>query len=444
MNRAVALPRPRSVAAAPVERLWTIAALHVAGALAMWWNPLLATAHALGTTALGVRYAIAARTAPQAVYLAAYAAASDVLWRMTGARVFWEMGKYASTLILLIVLVVNRTGKGFKVPSLAYFALLLPSCILTVQAYGLGDSRGPLSFNLSGPFALAVGVAFFSSFDIRRLRLDTLLQHLLWPVVGIFTLAFYNTATAADIDFTPESNLITSGNFGPNQVSAILGLGVLLTLLLALHCRKNLIRWTFLLMSAGFAAQALLTFSRGGIFNVALCVGILSVHYVQHRRLRVILLGLLLVLLTFGSQFLLPRLDDLTGGTLKQRYSDLDTTGRDKVIRSDLEIWGEHPLLGVGPGLAAHSREGWFGFKVSPHTEYTRLVAEHGTLGAVSLLILLGIVFVAYQRAPHFVAKSWVAVLAGWSLAAMAHTGMRFAAISFLIGLATVRWSRPR
>src|SRR2546430_7771451 len=38
------------------------------------------------------------------VYAAAYIAGSEVLWRMCGAAVFWESGKYAVILIFAIAL----------------------------------------------------------------------------------------------------------------------------------------------------------------------------------------------------------------------------------------------------------------------------------------------------------------------------------------------------
>ncbi len=443
MNRTLTLPRPRPVSASSAYLLWISVVLHVGLAIALKLSLALATLHAWGALALGIYYALGSRFPERAVYMAAYIVGAEVLWRMTHARMLWEYGKYASSLILLLALLRFPIRKGYSIYARIYFALLLPSCIFAIQHYGLIGSRGNISFNLSGPFALTVAVIFFSGCDIRRLRLDKLLTHLLLPIISIFTVAAYSTLTTDSITFAASPNIVTSGNFGPNQVSSVLGLGALIALLLAIHTRIWWHTYTYLGISGVLLTQTLLTFSRGGVLNVIICLTALSFHYIQHRRLRQALVGLMLALAVFGSQLLIPRINSWTQGSFKERYTSTDTTGRDLVIKSDLKIWQKKPLLGVGPGLASRHREGYFNKAVSSHTEYTRLLAEHGILGGVAGLILIMIMLQAYRAAPGFVAKNWVAMFGGWSLAVMAHAGMRVAAISFLVGLATLKWRNP-
>lgn len=443
MSRALTLPRPRPVTAGAASLIWIAAAGHVVLGIALELNRNLATLHAWGALALGVYYALGSRTPERAVYMSAYIAGAEVLWRMTHAKMFWEYGKYASALLLLLAMLRMPVRRGFSTYAQIYFVLLLPSCLFTIQRYGLIGSRSDVSFNLSGPFALAVAVLFFSGCNIRRLQLDRLLRHLLFPTIGIFSVAAYSTLTAGSITFTASSNVVTSGGYGPNQVSSVLGMGALIALLLAIHARVVWQTYFLLGVSVVLVTQTLLTFSRGGVLNVIVCAIALCFHYIQHRRLRQALVGLMIAILVFGSQLLLPKINSWTGGSFKERYTSTDTTGRDQVIRSDLQIFRENPVFGVGPGLASRHREGFFTTSVSSHTEYTRLLAEHGLLGLVAGLILLAILLQAYRTAPGFVAKNWAAVFGGWSLTVMAHAGMRIAAISFLFGLATLRWSQP-
>ena len=65
-----------------------------------------------------------------------------------------------------------------------------------------------------------------------------------------------------------------------------------------------------------------------------------------------------------------------------------DTTGREDIARADLEVWFDNPVLGVGPGVAKEYRAATFGRAAAAHTEFTRLLAEHGILGLVALIIL--------------------------------------------------------
>ena len=444
MNRAVALPRAHS-GLSPVTALLTYSALHVLLALSMALSSAVATLHALGALAYGIYLAASSKNPDKAAYVAAYVATAGVLWRMNQASVFWEFAKYASALILIMIWLRRKSSSQSMTLALFYFALLIPSTAYTITHFGLtAMNRGALSANLSGPFALTVAVIYFSGCDARRLNLVKLLRSLLWPIIGVWTVAAYSTFTATDLHFSPDSNMITSGGFGPNQVSSVLGLGFILCLLLGLHCQGSRLRWTYFAIGGVLLVQTILTFSRGGVFNILVAVAFLAFHSFRNTRFFRIFAAVTVVATLLGSFFLLPRINEWTGGALEERYSSLDTTGRRSVAESDLKIWKENPILGVGPGLSSSYRLTWYGSKVSAHTEYTRALAEHGLFGAVALLLMMLIIWRSYRAAPNAFAASWVGIFAGWAFAAMAHAGMRIAAISFVFALATLYWPRLR
>src|SRR5205085_12507641 len=82
-----------------------------------------------------------------------------------------------------------------------------------------------LSFNLSVPLALMVSVWFFSHLKVTPQQLHRILLALICPIIGIAVIALKGIVTAKDLVFINDSNFATSGGYGPNQVSAILGLG---------------------------------------------------------------------------------------------------------------------------------------------------------------------------------------------------------------------------
>ena len=90
--------------------------------------------------------------------------------------------------------------------------------------------------------------------------------------------------------------------------------------------------------------------------------------------------------------------------------------------------------------MSSSVRIKYYELRAAAHTEYSRLLAEHGSAGALALLILLLILWKAYWRAPSAFARAWTASLAAWSLVEMGHAAMRIAAISFIFGLALIRW----
>ena len=57
-----------------------------------------------------------------------------------------------------------------------------------------------------------------------------------------------------------------------------------------------------------------------------------------------------------------------------------------------IQIFYDYFLTGVGPGQAPKLREIYgYGKRVAAHTEYSRMLSEHGMLGLFSLLLLFGI-----------------------------------------------------
>lgn len=439
------LPRPYvppAVAAARAERSDLIfIALHLPLAILLRAVPGLTWVHCLGVLAWGLRWSASPATVHRTVRAAVYLAGAEVMWRMAGGTPFYEYGKYA--VALLMAALIHRFP-GWRRPNglaLIYLLLLLPSIQLTVdQLGGLLAARSDISFNLSGPLALAASVLFFSGVDHDQLHLRRLLISLLAPLAGISAIAGRATLTADHIAFGGESNFVTSGGFGPNQVSAALGLGAVIGVLVASQTRDRRWRWCFLGLAGLQLVQAVITFSRGGVLNALVCIAVLAVHYLPRPRVRMMLLPALLVFGLVGVKLVLPALDRWTHGALSERYSNLNSSVRKSIAEEEIQMFRDHPALGVGPGMAKYHRTLSTRIQIAAHTEYTRLLAEHGILGAVALATLVLMVGWSYLRAPTTMTKAWVAVLAGWAMVEMSHAAMRIAVISVLIGLATIRW----
>ncbi|MEM9553854.1 MAG: O-antigen ligase family protein [Acidobacteriota bacterium] len=402
----------------------------------------LATAHALVALLVALGLALGRRSPAMASYAVVYLAGSELIWRMTGARVFWEFGKYSICLVTIVLILRFRLRSTLAPLAVVYLFLLAPAAAVTIGAYGFSDlTRQALSSSLSGPVTLALLVFYFSGIDSRWLRLERLLLAMMAPMVTALAFITLNVLTTARIQFNAHSNFATSGGYGPNQTSAVVGLAALLALLMAFHTRDRQLQLLYLVFTVGFLISTILTFSRGGVFNFVVCAVIWSVHYLQSARLRRALLVAGCLLLIAGAG-LLPRINEWTQGSLSDRYSSLDTTGRSRLASADLHLFRTHLVLGVGAGRSAEERKKLIMRRIASHTEYTRLLAEHGIFGLAALLVMLAMVLLAYLRAPNAVTRGWVAGTAGWTFASMAHVSMRIALISLLFALATLRWPR--
>jgi len=75
----------------------------------------------------------------------------------------------------------------------------------------------------------------------------------------------------------------------------------------------------------------------------------------RDRRTRWRLLGAAAVILPILVFVIWPRLESMTSGVIGERFGDTQLTGRDLLIKGDLESWSENIVLGIGPGMGGPS-----------------------------------------------------------------------------------------
>jgi hypothetical protein len=433
---------------------WVIGltALHVLLGVLCKQSKWVATAHALSTLIFGLYLALASRGPFRVACWGAYAVGAEVLWRMAQAPLPWEYAKYAVSLVLLISWLRSRPRIVPK-PPLIYFLLLLPAVIPTLVEVPLSEARKLVSFNLSGPLSIMACAFFFSRVQLDERRMQRLMAWLVFPVSAIAAAILFGLSTSANVEFGSGSNFAASGGFGPNQVSGSLGLGALYGLLLALNLRLNMrLRLLFLALALWFAAHSALSFSRTGLYLLA--AGLLAaLPFLSLRRLlrpKNLILACLALVVGLASWGYLVR---FTGGRISQRFANTALTGRDRIAGEDLQEWREHPVLGAGVGVSSLARSAGTATRTGAHTEYTRLLAEHGILGLAAAVFLL--VVSLRPLATGLSGFTKAAVLAGvvWALLSLLASAMRTALPGFLVGLgyaqaalahrARTRWAAP-
>lgn len=403
--------------------------LHAPIAAAIKVNVYFATAHAVATVAFGLACVSRSRTPERVLYVMGYIVASEPLWRVGHAMVFYESAKYSvAGLSILALLRFGLWRRADKTP-LVYFLLLLPS-LLVLPSF----DRTQISFNMSGPFSLAMGTLFLSSLRLSPQVLRKLFLATLAPILGFAVLATFSTVTAVEaIDFM-QTKIATAG-LGNNQASSIFGLGMLLSFLYVFVARRpRLLRWFVAGSGLWCAVQGALSFSRGGIVTAVGAMAAASFFLLRDRRSRGALVVRVGLILLIAVNFAVPFLTSYTNGGFEHRFTSSHLTGRDKIIKADMIAFEENPLLGVGPGNSKNYHALTFG-RASTHTEYSRLLAEHGILGLVALVL---IVWMAVKRLRRNTSPAGMALAASftvWSLLFMFHAAMRMAASSFIFAL---------
>lgn len=414
--------------------------LHVGLGIAMKWSNGIATIHAALVLFIGLYFAWNDRSGWKVPLVVSYLAASEVLWRMTSASIFWEFGKYAIALILILWNIRVPTRYHNWLP-LAYLALHLPSLIYTLTA-NMEPSvlRGLVSFNLSGPLSMAVCAFCLFARPVSDNDRIKIILAVLGPLVSTTAVCSLGTINlGSDYEFGAESNFETSGGYGPNQVSSLLGLGALLAFLWAQHLGQNLqtkcVAYGLVLC---FLVQAALTFSRTGVWIAAATIATAALFLIGEATKvisKMIGIGTLLLV----SQFvLLPALDQFTDGMLSKRFAEKGFSHREEIARGDVKLALLNPLLGVGPGMARAERTRQLGIGGAPHTEFTRVLAEHGSAGLLALGTLVAFGFQAYRRTQYPFEKAWSMSLLAYAALFMMVTGMRLVMPAIAVGLAAL------
>lgn len=418
---------------------WVTGLNALIGAIA-WQSSLLATLHLVVTMGALVLVGLTARTLAPVVGLTVYAGLCDVLWRMSGARGPYEASKYA--LVFGMGIVVVRFVRQPRDPALPLVLIisLLPGVIVGANAMGPAAVREYVIANLGGLVALALGVLAFWSLRVSPRNVRHLYLLCLGPCISVATFATLSTVTAKDLDFGNSSNFVAAGGFGPNQVSALLGFGALLCILLILQ-RDVSVRFRVASLAIGvwLVGQAVLTFSRGGLLSLVLALAAvgLAALTLSGQRMRVLVAAG--VLMAVGIQ-ILSWAGAFTDGASDERFSSADTTNRGDIAALDMDVFWDNPLWGVGVGRLKSERN--FTVESAAHTEYTRLLAEHGVLGlfAIGALAGLSLRILRGTAGWHRMAAAGLIAL---SLSTMAHSATRIGSIPLAFALAALRGDDP-
>ncbi len=379
------------------------------------------------------------------IIFSCYIMGIEVLLRMGRATLFWEFGKYA--IIYFIFLGIIRKSKeiNINVPILFYFLLLSLSIIL-VPFYSFSQWRQDIAFNLSGPAILMISSIYFFNTRISKIELLNILSFAIYPIISMSVFVYLKMPDTQTYNFLPYSNPSTSGGYGPNQVSTIFGLGVTILVLSQILrgkiCGGKAIDLSILVL---FFGLGLMTFSRGGILAAIITISITMIYHLFHdekKRILIFIKGIGILFIIIISWFVIA---EITNGVINKRYGVGnatytekllgDLTGRTELYKIDFLIFSDNIFTGVGPGQANLKRIDYgYGRSSAAHTEYSRMLAEHGFPGMVSLFILLGFPFYFFYYSNNATTKLIIIYFSILILLTMFHSAMRVSMPALMFG----------
>ncbi len=397
-----------------------------------------------------------------------YLCSSEVFGRMLGASPYipWELSKYLIISTSIILLISKSVPQPYKL-GFVLILLLIPGLFIDSSMYVTKQTGVIIDAyigkyrinNILGPLSMFLLIIVIGGYKITDKNFDTIIKLIWYMATVVLIYALIKTPEYSKLTFSLGGNYQTSGGFGANQVSTILGLGMFL----------SFYAWMNKLLFSGnhsldglfiglFAYQGFLTFSRGGMF-----IGIIAIifYYLlfrsarsykqikEIRSLRPFLFFGLAILLLISSWALIQ---DLSSGTIGLRYLgetpttisgdkirsfNTITTGRYAVFLADLNLWYDNIIFGTGAGYSQILRGNGLG-GIATHTELSRLLAEHGIFGFLIIVLMLYLFIKIFIINKNNINRAILVCLFIIGIGTSTHSAMRTFVTPVLIGLSVM------
>jgi hypothetical protein len=385
-----------------------------------------------------------------------YFASFEALGRLSGSDPYlpYELGKYILLILCPVGLILT---KNYSWKGMIGFVILLISFPAVLFDESGQVTFNDLKFNLLGLLNMGVAIWFFSSLEITLKNLINWSKLIVFPIISVLFLIIIRTPTLDEVEFSLGANFETAGGFGSNQVSTILGLGiVVMTFCLLLNYRISGYKLIDLLTLILFTVQGLLTFSRGGIIGAFISIlafifylGKLTIwerkklqipnfkKYILPLSISLIVVIFLANIITGGMLFL--RYMGETKGTLSgsaEKNLNKITTNRSDIFLEDVELFTEFPLFGVGVGASTYMRNEYKNF--APHVEFSRLMAEHGIIGLIIFSLFILVFFINKSQSTNNITKGLVVAYFLLGFLATFHSATRTYITPLLMGVSCV------
>ena len=387
----------------------------------------------------------------EALYAAAYIVGAEVLLRMTGGNLLYEIGKYG----VIIFLILGMFFKGFSRNAVAYWfylVLLIPGVVIAITDLDYDENlRKSITFNISGPLTLGIAALYAYQRNVTSKQIEDLLLAIGLPIISCATYLFFYVPDLQDVLTSTQSNFEMSGGFGPNQVATILGLGVFVYFSRMLFCSaNNIILSINFFLALTIAYRGLVTFSRGGMITgiLMLLILILFTTFKVNKggKLKISMFLLFLSISVIGV-FTYSSIK--TSGLITNRYANQDAlgrvkesqfSGREEIIKSEIGFFMRAPIFGVGVAMGAKLRNDTSGLTILSHNEITRMLAEHGSLGILAMVILLFTPLILYLDNGN---NLYIFCFLAFWLLTINHAAMRLAVPGFIYALALLKVVKP-
>ena len=211
---------------------------------------------------------------------------------------------------------------------------------------------------------------------------------------------------------TPRAYLrYVAPGFDPNELALMMALSIPLSLYLGVLSQRRPVVWLYRVHLALATAAILLTASRGAF--VASLAAMLFIpatfkHWTDRQKSVFIVVVMLAAWL---AMWLVPASSWKRLGTIQSEVAHGTLNDRSVIWKGGLEIFREHPVLGVGAGAFSTVVRHTIGTAYVAHNTFLSITVEQGLAGlGIFLALLITVTFYCFGM-PDLERKLWLTML---------------------------------
>lgn len=228
---------------------------------------------------------------------------------------------------------------------------------------------------------------------------------------------------AASGRIASEEERYSALGFNEDELGLLLALSIPMALYLLGRSRGKPVQWVWWFHLVLAPTAMLLTGTRGSLLSLAVVAVMVPATYARLSRLQKGLFAVALLGLAACVAWLLPAYTSERLMSIGSELSQGTLTNRTLIWKAGLDVFREHPLIGVGSGAYGASVFSRLDVAYAAHNTFLSVLVEEGVVGAMIFLGMLGSLLCAVLTVPKVERRLWTVLLVAW-----------------MIGVASITW----
>jgi O-antigen ligase len=224
-------------------------------------------------------------------------------------------------------------------------------------------------------------------------------------------------------------------NINPNDAGLRLALSVPIALYLAATERNGWLAWLYRLQIVVAGCGLFFTASRGALLALGVALLMIPLTFRMWTRRQRMTMGVAIAFAAIAAITIVPSTAWQRMATAGTEIQSGTMNDRTVIWRTGLEVFADHPFVGVGAGGFGAGLQRKMSFSWAAHNTFLSVLVELGVIGFAIFLFLLVTLAYSTLGIPAFERNLWLVMLSTWAVGVSAMTWENSKPTWFLFGL---------